>query len=152
MIRYKKVIFVDTSDNCRAPMAEMILKRKFLTNPLEIQSRGLVVLFPEPLNPKAEAVLASNGYPDPCHTAQQLEQEDIGGDVLLLTMEDRQKSQIWETFENAPHVFTLREYAGESGDVQALYGQPLAVYSQCYTELELLLRKVVVRLNEEEEL
>ena len=74
------------------------------------------------------------------------------GDVLLLTMEDRQKSQIWETFENAPHVFTLREYAGESGDVPALYGQPLAVYSQCYTELELLLRKVVVRLNEEEEL
>ena len=53
MIRYKKVIFVDTSDNCRAPMAELILKRKFLTNPLEIQSRGLVVLFPEPLNPKA---------------------------------------------------------------------------------------------------
>ena len=37
-------------------------------------------------------------------------------------------------------MFTLREYAGESGDVQALYGQPLAVYSQCYTELELLLR------------
>ena len=72
--------------------------------------------------------------------------------MLLLTMEDRQKSQIWETFENAPHVFTLREYAGESGDVPALYGQPLAVYSQCYTELELLLRKVVVRLNEEEEL
>ena len=115
MIRYKKVIFVDTSDNCRAPMAELILKRKFLTNPLEIQSRGLVVLFPEPLNPKAEAVLAANGYPDPSHTARQLEQEDIGGDVLLLTMEDRQKSQIWETFENAPHVFTLREYAGESG-------------------------------------
>ena len=134
MIRYKKVIFVDTSDNCRAPMAELILKRKFLTNPL------------------AEAVLAANGYPDPSHTARQLEQEDIGGDVLLLTMEDRQKSQIWETFENAPHVFTLREYAGESGDVPALYGQPLAVYSQCYTELELLLRKVVVRLNEEEEL
>ena len=61
MVRYKKVIFVDTSDNCRAPMAELILKRKFLTNPLEIQSRGLVVLFPEPLNPKAEAVLAANG-------------------------------------------------------------------------------------------
>ena len=97
-------------------------------------------------------MLAANGYPDPSHTARQLEQEDIGGDVLLLTMEDRQKSQIWETFENAPHVFTLREYAGESGDVPALYGQPLAVYSQCYTELELLLRKVVVRLNEEEEL
>ena len=111
-------------------------------------SRNKGVLFCQ----QSAAVLAANGYPDPSHTARQLEQEDIGGDVLLLTMEDRQKSQIWETFENAPHVFTLREYAGESGDVPALYGQPLAVYSQCYTELELLLRKVVVRLNEEEEL
>ena len=47
VIRYKKLIFVDTNDNCRAPMAEMILKRKFLTNPLTIESRGMVVLFPE---------------------------------------------------------------------------------------------------------
>lgn len=102
VIRYKKLIFVDTNDNCRAPMAEMILKRKFLTNPLTIESRGMVVLFPEPLNPKAEAVLTSNGYPQPSHIAMQLEQEDINNDVLILTMEDKQKSQIWETYENAP--------------------------------------------------
>ena len=141
VIRYKKLIFVDTNDNCRAPMAEMILKRKFLTNPLTIESRGMVVLFPEPLNPKAEAVLTSNGYPQPSHIAMQLEQEDINNDVLILTMEDKQKSQIWETYENAPHVYTVKEY-----------GQPLTVYSQCYTELELLMRKLVTRLNEEEEL
>ena len=135
VIRYKKLIFVDTNDNCRAPMAEMILKRKFLTNPLTIESRGMVVLFPEPLNPKAEAVLTSNGYPQPSHIAMQLEQEDINNDVLILTMEDKQKSQIWETYENAPHVYIA-----------------LTVYSQCYTELELLMRKLVTRLNEEEEL
>ena len=113
VVRYKKLIFVDTNDNCRAPMAKFILKRKFLTNPLTIESRGLVVLFPEPMMPKAE---------------------------------------IWETFENAPHVYTLREYVGESGDIPILHGQPLEVYAQCYTEIELLLRKLVIRLNEEEEL
>lgn len=152
VIRYKKLIFVDTNDNCRAPMAELILKRKFLTNPLSIESRGLVVLFPEPLTPKAETVLVNNGYPTPSHIARQMEQEDITSDVLLLTMEDKQKSEIWETFENAPHVYTVKEYVGEAGDIPALYGQPLAVYSQCYTELELLMRKLVIRLNEEEEL
>ena len=94
-------------------MAEMILKRKFLTNPLTIESRGMVVLFPEPLNPKAEAVLTSNGYPQPSHIAMQLEQEDINNDVLILTMEDKQKSLIWETYENAPHVYTVKEYVGE---------------------------------------
>ena len=123
VIRYKKLIFVDTNDNCRAPMAEMILKRKFLTNPLTIESRGM-----------------------------ELEQEDINNDVLILTMEDKQKSQIWETYENAPHVYTVKEYVGESGDIPSLHGQPLTVYSQCYTELELLMRKLVTRLNEEEEL
>lgn len=152
VIRYKKLIFVDTNDNCRAPMAELILKRKFLTNPLGIESRGLVVLFPEPLTPKAEEVLMNNGYPAPVHIARQLEQDDINMDVLLLTMEDKQKSEIWETYENAPHVYTLKEYVGETGDIPSLYGQPLSVYSQCYTDMELLMRKLVVRLNEEEEL
>ena len=152
VIRYKKLIFVDTNDNCRAPMAELILKRKFLTNPLTIESRGLVVLFPEPMNPKAEAVLENNGYPTPTHVAMQLEQEDLSGDVLLITMEEKQKSQIWETYENAPHVYTLKEYVGETGDIPALYGQPLSVYAQCYTEMELLMRRLVIRLNEEEDL
>lgn len=152
VIRYKKLIFVDTNDNCRAAMAKLILKWKFLTNPLGIESRGLVVLFPEPLTPKAEEVMKNNGYPAPAHVARQLEQDDINTDVLLLTMEDKQKSEIWETFENAPHVYTLKEYVGESGDIPPLYGQPLSVYSQCYTEMELLMRKLVVRLNEEEEL
>lgn len=152
VIRYKKLIFVDTNDNCRAPMAELILKRKFLTNPLTIESRGLVVLFPEPMNPKAEAVLENHGYPTPVHVAMQLEQEDISRDVLLITMEEKQKSQIWETYEDAPHVYTLKEYVGESGDIPPLYGQPLSEYSQCYTEMELLIRRLVIRLNEEEEL
>lgn len=152
VIRYKKLIFVDTNDNCRAPMAELILKRKFLTNPLTIESRGLIVLFPEPMNPKAEAVLENNGYPTPTHVAMQLEQKDLSGDVLLITMEEKQKSQIWETYENAPHVYTLKEYVGETGDIPALYGQPLSVYAQCYTEMELLMRRLVIRLNEEEEL
>ena len=121
VVRYKKLIFVDTNDNCRAPMAKFILKRKFLTNPLTIESRGLVVLFPEPMMPKAEMVMEKNGYPIPVHIACQLKQEDIDNDVLLLTMEDRQKSEIWETYENAPHVYTLREYVGESGDIPILH-------------------------------
>ena len=100
----------------------------------------------------AFAVLENNGYPTPTHVAMQLEQEDLSGDVLLITMEEKQKSQIWETYENAPHVYTLKEYVGETGDIPALYGQPLSVYAQCYTEMELLMRRLVIRLNEEEEL
>lgn len=152
IIRYKKLIFVDNDDNCRAPLAKIILKRKFLTNPLSIESRGMVVLFPEPLNAKVEVILEQNGYPKPSHVALQLEQEDINADVLLLTMEDKQKSKIWETYENAPHVYTVKEFVGENGDITSLHGQPLPVYHQAYTEIERLMRKLVIKLNEEEEL
>ena len=152
MEKIEKIIFAGKRAICREPMAAAILQREHLNFPVEILARGIVVLFPEPLNPKAEAVLTSNGYPQPSHIAMQLEQEDINNDVLILTMEDKQKSQIWETYENAPHVYTVKEYVGESGDIPSLHGQPLTVYSQCYTELELLMRKLVTRLNEEEEL
>lgn len=152
VIRYKKLIFVDHDDTCRAPLAKIILKRKFLTTPLSIESRGMVVLFPEPLNAKVEVVLEQNGYPKTSHVALQLEQEDINKDVLLLTMEDKQKSRIWETYENAPHVYTLKEFVGEGGDISALHGQPLPVYHQAYAEIERLMRKLVIKLNEEEEL
>ena len=42
-------------------MAEGILNECALKFPATIESRGLVVLFPEPLNQKAEAVMISNG-------------------------------------------------------------------------------------------
>lgn len=149
--QFKKLIFVDTNDNCRAPMAKFILKRKFLTTPLQIESRGLTVLFPEPMNQKTIVVLEKNGYPEPAHVAQQLEQEDIDPDVLILTMEEQQKSKIWETYENAPHVYTLKEYAGEKGDIESLHGQSLSEYNQAYTDMELLIRKIVPIINNQEE-
>ena len=52
MKRYDKLIFVSNGDTCRGPMAEAILKSKYLLEELEIESKGLVVLFPEPVNPK----------------------------------------------------------------------------------------------------
>ena len=44
MKKYDRLIFVSNSDTCRGPMAEAILKSKFLLSELEVESRGLVVL------------------------------------------------------------------------------------------------------------
>ena len=59
MKKYDRLIFVSSSDTALGPMAEAILQSKFLLEELEITSKGVVVLFPEPINPKAEAVLVS---------------------------------------------------------------------------------------------
>ena len=57
MQKFSRLIFVDGDDTARAPMARVIMEKKYLLEPMEICSRGLVVLFPEPVNQKAEAVL-----------------------------------------------------------------------------------------------
>lgn len=150
MKQYDRIIFVDSDDTTRAAMAKVIMQSKYLLGSLEICSRGLVVLFPEPMNQKAEAVLISNGYATRDHAATQLLQEDIHERVLILTMEDSQKAKIWGNYENAAHVYTIAEFIKSSGDVIPLYGAPLAEYGKCYEMLETLVSGVVIQLNEEE--
>jgi len=148
--QYDKLIFVDSDDTTRAPMAKAIMKSKVMMGKLEILSRGLVVLFPEPINQKAEAVLISNGYNTKDHSAIPFTQEDIDDRTLILTMEDDQKDKIWASFEHAMNVWTIAEFAGQSGDVRTLYGEPLAAYGKCYENLENLISEIVIQLNEEE--
>lgn len=149
MKQYRKLIFVDEDDNSRAAMAKIIMQSKFLLGSMSIESRGLVVLFPEPMNQKAEAVLIGNGYRVSGHEAKQLEQEDIEERVLVLTMEDSQKEKIWMNYENASNVYTLIEYVKLQGDLAPLFGEPLTEYGKCYEMLESLIAGLVIRLNEE---
>lgn len=145
---YNKVIFVDGDGTCRSAMIRIIMKSKFLLHPVEVESRGMVVLFPEPLDAKAHAVLDAYGYAVDDTPARQLLQEDIGEDVLILTMEDRQKLKIWEQFENARHVYTLAEFIHYSGDILPLYGEPVESYEEWVVKMDKLLDELVIRLNE----
>ena len=113
MKKYDRLIFVSNSDTCRGPMAEAILKSKFLLSELEVESRGLVVLFPEPVNQKAEAILASHGLTMKDHTAKMLEQEDFDERTLILVMEDALKQRIFQEHENVQNTWQLSEYIKE---------------------------------------
>lgn len=152
MNQYQKVIFVDSSDTTRSPMAEVVLKAMMMDAPISVHSRGLVVLFPEPMNQKAEAILISNGYGSQKHMSKPLTQEDIGDGtgVLLLTMESSQKEKVFQEYCNLKHVFTLREFLGHQGDLRALYGAPLIEYGLFYEVLKGLMEELVIKLSEEE--
>jgi len=56
MIKYEKIIFVCTGNTCRSPMAATIYRSLETNSDIKVISRGLVVLFSEPSNPKAEIV------------------------------------------------------------------------------------------------
>ena len=150
MKKYDRLIFVSNSDTCRGPMAEAILKSKFLLSELEVESRGLVVLFPEPVNQKAEAILASHGLTMKDHTAKMLEQEDFDERTLILVMEDALKQRIFQEHENVQNTWQLSEYIKEETDVTEPVGGSLADYGACYELLDCLISSLVVVLNEEE--
>ena len=150
MKKYDRLIFVSNSDTCRGPMAEAILKSKFLLSELEVESRGLVVLFPEPVNQKAEAILASHGLTMKDHTAKMLEQEDFDELTLILVMEDALKQRIFQEHENVQNTWQLSEYIKEETDVTEPVGGSLADYGACYELLDCMISSLVVVLNEEE--
>lgn len=150
MKKYDRLIFVSNSDTCRGPMAEAILKSKFLLSELEVESRGLVVLFPELVNQKAEAILASHGLTMKDHTAKMLEQEDFDERTLILVMEDALKQRIFQEHENVQNTWQLSEYIKEETDVTEPVGGSLADYGACYELLDCMISSLVVVLNEEE--
>ena len=150
MKRYDKLIFASNSDTCRGPMAEAIMKSKFLLEDLEIESRGRVVLFPEPVNQKAEAVLVSHGLSMKEHTSEQLSEEDFGERTLILVMENALKKKIYEDFDHIENVYLLTEYISYPGEIANPLGGTLADYGVCFEHLEEMINRLVVILNEQE--
>ena len=82
-------------------MAAGILQECNLKHPVEILARGLVVLFPEPLNQKAETVMISNGINMDGFMSTQLTEEDFSEDALVLVMEHSQREKILEKYGHA---------------------------------------------------
>ena len=98
MKKYDRLIFVSSSDTAVGPMAEAILQSKFLLEELEITSKGVVVLFPEPINPKAEAVLVSNGLTMKNHMSDPLVREDFEDRTLVIALDESVKQKIQVEF------------------------------------------------------
>lgn len=152
MKEYHKIVFVAESGTCRAPMAAGILGEYSLKTPAEILARGLVVLFPEPLNQKAEAVMISNGISTEGYMSSQLTEEDFSEDALILVMEAGQREKVLEKFENADpcQVFVLTELVGDELEILDPYGGTLQAYGLCYETMRKTIKKLVNLLNEGE--
>ncbi len=143
MKHYDKLIFVSESDTSTSPMAEAILQQIFLLEDILITSKGLVVLFPEPINPKAEAVLVSHSLSMKDHVSEQLTEDDFDDRTLILTMDEALMNRLLKDHERAKNVFTLASYIQADEDISDPYGGSLADYNRVYE----LLRVYVLRLS-----
>lgn len=148
MGKYHKLIFVCTGNTCRSPIAEAIYRNLEKVSDRKVISRGLVVLFSEPLNPKAEIVLQKHDLELNNHMAKGLKASDIEENTLILTMTASQKKKVQELYPEEKDIYTIKEFAGEIGDVIDPYGGTLMDYEECYIELGRLVKKTVYKLNE----
>lgn len=147
--KYTRVLFVSDTDNFRGPMAAEILRHESLVQEYKIGSRGMVVLFPEPVNQKAEAIMRSQGMTLAAHEATQLAEEDLDQDTLVLTFDEAHKWKIVSDYGNVKNVYTLNEYIDDERTVSSALGQPLNVYGEKFELLKELIHKLAEKLNEE---
>lgn len=145
--RYRRIVFLSNTDTSRGPMAAELLRNQDLEQEYAIASRGLVVLFPEPANQKAEAIMKSwqmslEGYFSVAFSA-----EDLQEDTLILTMDENQKWKVVSEFVNIKNVYTLNEFTEDNTEIPNPYGQPLTAYGECYEIIALLIEKLTNKLN-----
>ena len=147
MRRYRKIIFVCEDNTATSIMAETICKSMVTDENVKIESRGMVVLFPEPVNPKVEVVLINHGLTLEERTARMLEVEDIDEETLILTMNREQKDKILRMFDNNVSVDTMYGFIDEELDMMDPYGGSLLDYDEGFTTMSMVVKKIVIKLK-----
>ncbi len=151
MEKYDRVIFVSTDDTCKGPMAEGVMRGLIEGRELTTASRGMVVLFPEPINPKAASAAESFGVPLFHPRTVPFKEEDLNERTLVLTMTEQQKRSIYEQYETAINVYTINEFLDGEGDVEDPTGGDMQVYVECFERISVLVKLVAEKLFLEEE-
>lgn len=135
MPAYNRVIFVCTDNICMSPMAAAVMKNIKRDEWISVESRGLVVLFPEPVSAKAAMVMRNHGYVLDAGTAKRLEDADFSENTLVLTMSREEKHKILREYHNVNNLYTIMEFIGENGDIIDPYGGDNDVYEMFYTSI-----------------
>lgn len=149
-MRYDKVIFLCTSNTFLSPLAEGIYRKKANSLMPEPVSRGLVVLFQEPISPKVNRILVEHGYELSNHNQSvALTAEDITENTLILTMTFPEKVKAMEEFKGTEYMYTLGEFAGLDIDVSDPYGADDEMYKKCYDEILERIDLIIKKMEDE---
>lgn len=148
MRRYNKILFVCEDNTATSLMAEQICKSMVTDEAVTIESRGMVVLFPEPINPKAQVVLINHGFSlEEDWVAKMLDMDDMDDGTLVLTMTVAQKDRIVRDYMNVGSVYSMLGFIEEENDMMDPYGGTLVEYEECFATLSRVIKKIVIKLK-----
>lgn len=141
----EKIIFIDKDGTTRAPMAAEIFKSYRPDMADMVEAKGIFVSFPEPMNQKAEAVMASDGLVLKDFSSSRISDSDITDRTLILTVDAASRNAVLESLSNSSeaNTYTLNEYVGEELDVMNPYGGTLQAYGICYESLKNIVKKLI---------
>ncbi len=148
-MKYEKIIFVSKDGTYRAPISAAIM-RKCIGSGVKVEARGMVVLFPEPINPKGVAAAISKGYSPKEAVSEQISEADFNIDTLILVMSEKIKQQLYDNFKNALNVYSLKEFSGGQGDIDSPFGKNITEYSDNLEQLEEWVKKAAMLLKGDE--
>lgn len=148
----KTILFVCTGNTCRSSMAEGMFKKMLKEaaqkkEGVRVISAGTATMKGLKASENAIRVMEEKGIDLTYHAATPITKDLIEEADLILTMTKNHKQQVLQMVPTAKEkVYTLKEYAGDTGDILDPFGQSVCVYRDCAKEIEEGLKVLVQKI------
>ena len=129
------ILFVCTGNTCRSPLAAAIMEKIAVENDLDvlIESAGLFANVGGTASDEAIEALDKMGIDLTFHQTKPITEELIEKSDIILAMTQAHKELLKPMAGDK--VYTLKEYAGENGDISDPYGGDLEEYEETANEI-----------------
>ena len=147
---YRRIIIVGENNVGRSFMAECILRgilQKRNCQNIEVVSRGLVVLFSEPVATGAARILREKGYRIEDFRSSQLTEEDLASADLVLAVTEGLAEQIKESFDvQSTSCMSIGTFVDTEEKIPEVTEEDAETYQLCFDTLEPLMEAVADRI------